>query len=55
MPNARTIARKPTDTSISAYQPKRGIIVMAGDEADQQRLYERLQAAGFGPLRVVTA
>lgn len=55
MPNARTIASKPTDIINPAYQPKRGIIVMAGDEADQQRLYERLRAAGFGPLRVVTA
>lgn len=55
MPNARTIASKPSETSNPTYQPKRGIIVMAGDEADQQRLYEQLRAAGFGPLRVVTA
>jgi hypothetical protein len=55
MANARTIAPKPTESAPTPYQPKRGIIVMAGDEADQQRLYERLRAAGFGPLRVVTA
>ncbi|MBU6167181.1 MAG: hypothetical protein KGQ52_13790 [Alphaproteobacteria bacterium] len=55
MPNARTIAPTSTEAAKPTYQPKRGVIVMAGDEADQQALYERLQAAGFGPLRVVTA
>lgn len=55
MANARTIAPPPSESAPPSYQPKRGIIVMAGDEADQQRLYERLRAAGFGPLRVVTA
>ena len=39
----------------STYQPKRGVIVMAPDEPGQRDIYERLKAAGFGPLRVVTA
>ena len=55
MPNARTNRSTTPETTKPAHQPKRGIIVIAGDEADQRDLYERLQAAGFGPLRVVTA
>jgi hypothetical protein len=55
MPNARTNPSATPENPKPAYEPKRGIIVIAGDEADQRRLYERLLAAGFGPLRVVTA
>lgn len=37
------------------YTPKRGVIVVCKDEADQKATYEKLIEIGLTDLRVVTA